>query len=90
LAKATSRITKPTENWIPGTFSYGYFWYQTDMKVGDKSYDAKFPWGGGGQYIIAIEELDLIVVITGHDREDKIMEQVSKKILPAFANNRTI
>ena len=84
LVKATSRITRPTEDWQPETFSYGYFWYQTDITVGDKSYDAKIAWGGGGQHIIALEELDLIVVITGHDREDTIMSQVSKTILPAF------
>lgn len=84
LADATSRITKPTEDWIPDAFSYGYFWYQTDMTVRDKSYNAKFAWGGGGQYIIVVDELNLIVVITGHDREDKIITQVSKNILPAF------
>jgi hypothetical protein len=64
--------------------NYGYFCYQTDMKVGDKSYDVKIAWGGGGQHIITLEELDLIVVITGHDREDTIFTQVSKIILPAF------
>jgi hypothetical protein len=53
------------------------------LKAGDKIYNAKFTWGGG-QYIITIAELDLIVVITGHDRNDKILTQVSKKILPGF------
>ncbi|KGJ99168.1 hypothetical protein [Thalassotalea sp. ND16A] len=84
LAYATSGITKATEDWQPDSFNYGYFWYQTDMIVGDKSYDVKIAWGGGGQHIIALEELDLIVVITGHDREDTILAQVSKNILPAF------
>ena len=84
LANATSKITKPTEDWQPDSFNYGYFWYQTDITVGDKSYDVKIAWGAGGQRIITVEELDLIVVITGHDREDTIMTQVSKIILPAF------
>ncbi|MEW6998028.1 serine hydrolase domain-containing protein [Colwelliaceae bacterium BS250] len=84
LANATSRMTKPTEDWQPDTFNYGYFWYQTDMTVGDKSYDVKIAWGGGGQHIITIEELDLIVVVTGHDLEDKIITQVATIILPAF------
>lgn len=84
LDKATSGITRPTQDWIPKTFLYGYFWYQANITVEDKSYDATFAWGGGGQRIIAIEELDLIVVITGVDREDTIMTQVSKTIIPAF------
>lgn len=85
LANATSGITKATEDWQPDGFNYGYFWYQTDMTVTDKSYDAKIAWGSGGQRIIIVEKLDLIIVITGHDREDlTIMDQVSKTILPAF------
>ena len=89
LAKATSRITQPTADWHPKNFSYGYFWYQTNITVGDKSYDANLSWGGGGQRIITIEALDLIVVITGVDGEDAtIMTQVSKTIIPAFVNVR--
>jgi len=84
LAKATSAITQPTEDWQPDSFSYGYFWYQTNIAIGDKNFDAKIAWGGGGQHIIVVEELDLIVTITGHDREDTIMAQISKAILPAF------
>jgi len=84
LAKATSAITRPTEDWQPETFFYGYLWYQTNLTAGDKSYDVKMAWGGGGIRIILFEELDLIVVITGHDMEDTIMEQVSKTMLPAF------
>lgn len=85
LADATSKITKATADWHPDNFNYGYFFYQTDIKVGDKSYNANIAWGGGGQHLITLEELDLIVVITGHDREDTIFTQVSKRILPAFS-----
>lgn len=84
LAKATSGIVKPTQDWMPKDYRYGYFWYQTLVKVGDKSYDATFAWGGGGQRVIVIEELDLTIVISGHDREDKIMTQISDIIIPAF------
>lgn len=84
LAKATTGITQPTEDWQPEAYSYGYFWYQTNMTVGDKSYNANMAWGGGGEHIIVVEELDLIVAITGHDGEDTIMTQVSNTIIPAF------
>jgi len=84
LAKATSGLVKPTEDWMPDTYRYGYFWYQTPLAVGDKNYNATFAWGGGGQRVIVVDELDLTIVITGHDGDDQIMAQVSKTILPAF------
>ena len=84
LAKATSSITKPVEDWQPKNFSYGYLWYQTNLIIKDKSYDIKIAWGAGGNRIIVSEELDLVIVITGHDREDKIMTQVSEILLPSF------
>lgn len=84
LDKATSGIVKPTQDWMPKYYRYGYFWYQTPVKVGDKNYDAAFAWGGGGQRVIVIEELDLSIVISGHDGEDKIMSQISEIIIPAF------
>lgn len=85
LTKATSGIVKPTQDWMPKDYRYGYFWYQTLVKVSDKSYDAAFAWGGGGQRVIVIEELDLTIVISGHDGEDEIMTQISEIIIPAFA-----
>lgn len=84
LAKATNGIVKPTQDWMPKDYRYGYFWYQTLIKVDHKSYDATFAWGGGGQRIIVIEELDLTIVISGHDGEDEIMTQISEIIIPAF------
>ncbi len=85
LAKATSGIVKPTQDWMPQDYRYGYFWYQTLVKIGNKNYDTSFAWGGGGQRVIVIEELDLTIVISGHDGEDdKIMTQISDIIIPAF------
>ncbi|WP_282079161.1 alpha/beta hydrolase-fold protein [Aquimarina algiphila] len=84
LEKATSDIVKPTQDWIPKTYRYGYFWYQTPITVGSKSYDATFAWGGGGQHIIVVAALDLTIVISGHDGKDTIMTQVLKTIVPAF------
>jgi len=86
LNKATSGITKPTEDWIPDSFSYGYYWYQTDFKVADKSYAAKFAWGGGQQYILTFEDLNLVAVFTAHARENDTMQMTAEKLLPAFIN----
>ena len=86
LAKATSGLVKPTQDWMPEDYRYGYFWYQTFIEVGDKKYDTTFAWGGGGQRIIVIDELDLTIVISGHDSDDTIMAQISEIVIPAFVN----
>lgn len=90
IAKSTSKIVQLGQDDIfftgnnisnPG---YGYFWWQADMKSGDKIYSTASAQGGGGQYIILIEELDLIVVTTAHKSEDNVMQVTADRILPAF------
>ncbi len=90
LAKATGIIVQLGDDDIFFTAenvtspSYGYYWWQADMKIGDKSYFTTSAQGGGGQYIILIDELDLIVVTTAHHREDNTMQVTADRILPAF------
>jgi len=88
LTKATSNITTPSGyDWMPKEYSYGYFFYQTEIKLGSNSYNASWAWGGGGQFIIAVAELDLSIVITGHHRDEEVfLAEVYKRILPAFSN----
>lgn len=84
LKAAFSAITKPTESWIPESFNYGYFWYQSDIVLNNKNYNVNFAWGAGGNRIIIVNDLDLVIAITGHDREDVIFDQIAKQVLPAF------
>ena len=86
LKRATSALVKPTEDWMPDSYRYGYFWYQTPVLVDDKTYDASFAWGGGGQRVIVVDALDLVIVITGHDRDDEIMTQIADIVIPAFVD----
>ena len=83
VRRATDRIhTNPQ-----GT-SYGYFWWRHDMQVGDRSYDCQSGRGAGGQFILMLPELDLIVVITAHQQGmGKMLGTVPKKLLPAFVPN---
>ncbi len=89
IAKATSKIADPGDELddiaggVSGT-AYGYFWWQADLSTGDKSYLSKAARGGGGQYIIVIEELDLVVVVTAYDRDDNTSSLTATRILPAF------
>jgi hypothetical protein len=58
------------------------------MKYGNKNYFSTSARGGGGQYIILIEELDLIVVMTGwHRGDDQNLQMTAETILPAFIKN---
>ncbi|WND03905.1 serine hydrolase [Temperatibacter marinus] len=90
IAKATGKIIEINEDDIffttenitkPG---YGYYWWQADIKIGDKSYFTTSAQGGGGQYIILIDELDLIIVTTAHARNIRPLKVTANEILQAF------
>jgi CubicO group peptidase (beta-lactamase class C family) len=91
ITKAINRIVRNSddENFsddgkITNT-GYGYFWWQADMKVGSKNYFSTSARGGGGMYIILIDELDLIVVMSGfHRGDDQNLQMTAERILPAF------
>ncbi|WP_226642768.1 serine hydrolase domain-containing protein [Microbulbifer variabilis] len=86
ITKATGKVATPTDDDFDYTnFSYGYFFWRTPLKVGDKKYIAKFGWGGGGQYVISIEDLDLVIAITGRGDDDKTLDLIERRILPVFA-----
>jgi len=64
---------------------YGYFWWNADLKYGNKSYFSASAQGGGPQYIILIEELDLMIVVTAHNNNDNdFLQTTAERILPAF------
>lgn len=44
---------------------YGYGWHINDLKSGAKTYRAFAAGGNGGQFIIVVPDLDLVVGITG-------------------------
>ncbi|MFD2567641.1 serine hydrolase domain-containing protein [Pseudotenacibaculum haliotis] len=66
---------------------YGYFWWQADMKVGNRNYFSTSAQGGSGQTIVLIEELDLIVVTTVHRLKISVLQLVAERVLPGFVVN---
>ncbi|WP_420600929.1 serine hydrolase domain-containing protein [Flagellimonas sp.] len=90
LAKATSRILLTGDDDVYGggedvsKQGYGYYWWSADLKYGDKTYFSRSAQGGGGQYIILIEELDLMVVVTAHNNDNRTLQIIAESILPAF------
>ncbi|KQC31591.1 hypothetical protein AAY42_03685 [Flagellimonas eckloniae] len=90
LAKATSRILLTGDDDVYGggkdvsNQGYGYYWWNADLKYGNKSYYSTSAQGGGGQYIILIEELDLMIVVTAHNNDNRTLQIIAEQILPAF------
>jgi CubicO group peptidase (beta-lactamase class C family) len=93
IAKATSRLLYPGNHDVFGggkdvsKQGYGYFWWSADLKVGNKSYFSASAQGGNGQFIILIEELDLLFVVTDDDNDNSTLQITAERILPAFIQN---
>jgi CubicO group peptidase (beta-lactamase class C family) len=81
VKRATDRIhTNPQGN------SYGYFWWRKDVQAGNKTYDQMTGRGAGGQFIQMYPELDLVVVITAHNKGmGKMLTTAPERIIPAFS-----
>ncbi len=90
IARAVSRIFYTVDEEIHyggkdvSNQGYGYYWWSADLNYNDKSYFGISAQGGGGQFILLIEELDLMVVFTAHDNSTNYLQLVAERILPAF------
>ncbi|TPN88820.1 serine hydrolase domain-containing protein [Aquimarina algicola] len=92
ITKAMSKVVDTGDNAIyfggckgVSNEGYGYFWWNANLEYEDKRYYCPNAQGGGGQFIILIEELDLIVVATGHNNfYPNTLRMTADRILPAF------
>ncbi|QLE86998.1 serine hydrolase [Shewanella sp. Scap07] len=89
ITQATDRLIYPDAEIFGGgdavsNQGYGYYWWGTDLTYNGKSYATTSAQGGGGMYILLIKELDLMVVVTAHDRENTTQQLIAERILPAF------
>jgi CubicO group peptidase (beta-lactamase class C family) len=65
---------------------YGFFWWVDDFSVGGKTYHAIEGRGAGGQFIFTFPELDLVVVVTSHNKGmGDTLKTLPERIIPAFA-----
>ncbi len=58
------RATRPHSS-INGENDYGYGWWINQYRVGGKTYHVYYASGNGGQLVIVIPELDLVVMFAG-------------------------
>ncbi|MBF0198581.1 MAG: serine hydrolase [Planctomycetes bacterium] len=80
IARAISPIIKTYRS-----TSYGYFWWIDDVKVGSKTYHTIQGRGAGGQFIYMLPELDLIAVMTSHNKGmGKMLHVLPPKLVAAF------
>jgi len=80
VKRATSRIHTNKQ----GT-SYGFFWWRHDAPVGDKTFDCMSGRGAGGQFIMMFPELDLIAVVTSHNKGmGDMLKTLPERIGPGF------
>jgi CubicO group peptidase (beta-lactamase class C family) len=72
----------------PQPTHYGYYWYREQVVTPTSSREVLFASGNGGQYIMLIESLDLVVVFTGGNynswKSKLAFEALAKYIIPAF------
>lgn len=67
---------------------YGYYWYREHLRTPTINREVLFASGNGGQYIMLIESLHLVVVFTGSNygswKAKLPFEALAKYIIPAF------
>lgn len=75
----------------PEKNGYGFLWWHYSYKVGHRILESIEARGAGGQYIIILPALDMVIVITsGNFRNGRVWQPekvVENYILPAFITN---
>lgn len=73
---------------IPQQTYYGYYWYNEIIKIKDSEYPVIFASGNGGQYIMIIKKLDMVVVFTQGNYESwtakRAFDILTTYIIPAY------
>lgn len=65
---------------------YGFFWWVDDYNVNGKNYHCIQGRGAGGQFIFMFPELDLVAVVTSHNKGmGDTLQTLPKRIIPAFS-----
>ncbi|MCJ8275011.1 MAG: beta-lactamase family protein [Psychrosphaera sp.] len=91
VEKSTSAIYPLRKRWTGQAHSYGYLWWVGTFtnKVSGQDVEGYYAGGNGGQYIVVLPSLDMVVVFTGSNYNNlKTMRQplaiIEQFILPAL------
>lgn len=69
---------------IDETTDYGYLWWLKSFKSGEKSHPAFYMSGNGGNKVVAIPALDMVVVITSTNFNTRGMHEQTDRILTDY------
>ncbi len=76
--------TRPHARIDDAPTDYGYLWWLKSFKSGDKSYPAFFMTGNGGNKVVAIPQLDMVVVLTSTNFNTRGMHEQTEKLLTDY------
>ena len=73
---------------IPQPTYYSYYWYREQLKTKEYTEDLLFASGNGGQYIMIIKKLDMVIIFTQGNYNDRRAKQafdiLARYIIPPY------
>jgi CubicO group peptidase (beta-lactamase class C family) len=76
------RATSPLENLRK--LQYGYLWWSIAYPYKGKTLHAFFAGGNGGQLVMGIPDLDLVVAIYAGNYSDPVMYKIQEELVPQY------
>lgn len=67
-----------------GDRGYGYQWWITEYPYGDGTVHAFFAAGNGGQIVMGIPELDLLIAFYGGNYSDAVLYRAQNVLIPEY------
>ncbi|WP_244227157.1 hypothetical protein [Corallococcus aberystwythensis] len=70
---------------MPDGRTYGYTWWRHELRVGDRVYSQYEASGNGGQLVMVVPELDLVVLFTaGNYNHVALWRKFRDELLPRY------
>ena len=86
IEQATSALCAPSE-----TNSYGFFFWRHVIEVGETQIECVTCRGAGGQFIFLFPKLDIITVITSHNKGmGTLLKTLPIRVLPSFRHDQKV
>ncbi len=76
------RATSPLEKF--GKIEYGYLWWNTELPFRGRTIRAFFAGGNGGQVVMGIPELDMVVAFYAGNYSDRVMFRIQEEFVPQY------
>jgi CubicO group peptidase (beta-lactamase class C family) len=81
-AEWAQRSTSPLEHLRK--LQYGYFWWSIDCPYKGKTVHAFFAGGNGGQIVMGIPDLDLVVAFYAGNYSDPVRFRIQEELVPQY------